>query len=303
MHVVVTGGTGLIGRALIPALLARGDRVTVFTRSPERARRLLGPGVHPLRWPERDPAAPWQGVLRAADAVVHLAGATLNARWTPAYKKAIVASRVETTEQLVSALCESDRRPHTLVSGSAIGYYGAGEDWVDESSPAGGDFLAGVCRAWEQAAAPAVGAGIRTVLLRTGVVLTPEGGALAKMLPAFRLFVGGPLGTGRQWVSWIHIADLVRLIVFALDRDELSGPLNGTAPEPVRMAEFACEVGRVLRRPSLLRVPAFALRLLLGEMATVVLTGQRVRPSAALNAGFDFTHPTLPGALQDLLRR
>lgn len=303
MRVTVTGATGLIGRALLPALRARGDEVTALSRDPARAGDLLGVPV--VAWePMEEPAPP--GALAGRDAVVHLAGESIAQRWSLRARRAIRESRRLGTRNLVEGLGEvpAPQRPSVLVSGSAVGYYGPrGEEPVDEEAPPGGDFLAAVCLAWEQEAHRAQEQGLRVVRLRTGVVLDPAGGALQRMLPPFRLGLGGPIGSGRQYVSWIHPRDLVALILLALDRPELRGALNGTAPEPVTNRELARGLGRVLHRPALTPVPGLALRGLYGQMATMLTSGVRALPARALVLGFSFEHPELDGALADLLGR
>lgn len=303
MHLVITGGTGLIGRHLIEALLRDGHTITLLTRSPTCAEQLFQGKTRNVPWPEIHDNDPWPNHIAAADGVVHLAGATLNRRWSPEYKQEIRRSRVEPTRALTSAMIEASDRPRVLVSGSAIGFYGPGDDWVDENSPKGNDFLADVVHAWESEAARAQDAGIRTVYLRTGLVLSEDGGALARMVLPFRLFVGGPLGSGDQWLSWIHRDDLIGLIRTILEREDIAGPVNGTAPHPVRMREFARTLGRVMHRPARFRVPGALLRLVLGEMADLVLTGQRVRPAAALRMGYTYRFEHLEPALQDLLAK
>jgi uncharacterized protein (TIGR01777 family) len=298
MNVFVTGATGLIGRALCEALVRRGDAVTALSRSPDRARLAL-PGARVVAGDPTSPG-PWQEELAQADACVNLAGEPLDARWTPARKEGFRASRVDATG-LVAAVVAAGG-PGVLVSASAVGYYGdRGEEILDERSGPGADFLAGLCVAWEAAAAPAA-ARARVVLLRTGLVLARDGGALPRMVAPFRLFAGGPLGDGRFWQSWIHLGDLVGLVLLALEDPRATGPLDATAPEPVRNRDLARAIGRVLSRPSFLPAPAFAIRAALGELADVVLSSQRVLPAKALALGYRFAFPALEAALSDLLR-
>jgi uncharacterized protein (TIGR01777 family) len=244
----------------------------------------------------------WQQVLVGCEGVVNLAGEPIaEARWTPEQKQTILNSRVVTTQNLVEAMRQADPHPRVLVNASAIGFYGTSEvATFDESSSSGDDFLAQVCQQWEAAAKAAESRGTRVVILRLGIVLGP-GGALAKMLPPFRMFAGGPIGTGRQWFSWIHRDDVVDLIVTALTDSSWQGIYNATAPHPVRMTELCKQLGRVLNRPSWLPVPSFALEALLGEGAKVVLEGQRVLPSQTLAAGFKYEYPDLPQALEQVL--
>ena len=295
MRVTVTGATGLIGRRLVTALQERGDEVTVLSRRPEEAERMLG--VHAVSWqPETEPA-PVDG-LAHRDGVVHLAGEPIAQRWTTESKKRIRSSREVGTTRLVEGLERAEPRPRVLVSASAVGYYGAGgAERLDEDASPGPGFLADVCDAWERAAASAGKLDIRVVMLRTGVLLDRADGALARMLPPFRLGVGGPVAGGHQYISWIAPDDLVRLYLAALDSPEWSGPVNATAPEPVTNRQFAGALGRVLHRPALLPIPAFALRGLYGEMASVVTTGQRALPVRALERAFEFRHTTVDGAL------
>lgn len=294
MRLLVTGGTGFIGRALIPALLDKGWSVTVLTRDAEQARRLLPESAEVLT------ALPDTGYF---DAVINLAGENLSARrWNTAFKQRIVASRLETTQALLAWIQQQKSPPRVLLSGSAVGFYGdRGDQVLDESSPAGSEeeFSVSLCQQWEQLALQAESLGLRVCLLRTGIVLG-QGGALAQLLPPFKLGLGGPVGSGRQWMPWIHLQDEVRAIVFLLEHGELSGPFNLTAPAPARNAAFARALGRALRRPALLPMPGFALKLAMGEMAELVLGGQKVKPVKLLQAGFEFQYPQLEQALKDL---
>lgn len=294
-RITVTGATGLIGARVVAALQERGDEVTVLSRSPEHAQRL--PGVEAVGWDPATEPAPAQG-LAGRDGVVHLAGEPIAQRWTSASKDRIRSSRALGTTRLVEGLEQSEPRPRVLVSASAVGYYGArGDEQLDEQAPPGSGFLANVCEAWERAAAEATRVGIRAVSLRTGVLVDRADGALARMLPAFKLGVGGPVAGGNQYISWIDPDDLVRLYLAALDDPTWSGPVNATAPEPVTNREFAHTLGRVLHRPAALPIPGFALRTLYGEMASVVTTGQRALPVRALERGFEFRQPAIEGAL------
>ena len=299
MRITVTGATGLIGTKLVAALRERGDEVTVLSRRPEDARRLLG--VDAVGWhPESEPAP--VDALAGRDGVVHLAGEPIAQRWTQESKERIRSSRELGTTRLIEGLQQSRARPRVLVTASAVGYYGArGDEHLDEDAPPGTGFLASVCVAWEQAAAAAASLGMRTVTLRTGVLLDRADGALARMLPPFRLGVGGPVAGGHQYISWIAPHDLVRLYLAALDEPAWTGPVNATAPEPVTNREFARALGRVLHRPALLPIPAFALRGLYGAMASVVTTGQRALPDRALERGFEFRHTAIDGALRAAL--
>ncbi len=298
MNVFVTGATGLIGRALTGALLARGDRVTAHVRSARGAARLPA-GVRAVEGDLEGPGR-WEEELAGCDACVHLAGEPVEGRWTPEKKRRIRDSRVRSTER-VAAVVQAGG-PGVLVSGSAVGFYGdRGDEVLDESSAPGDGFLAEVCRAWEEAAAPAA-ARARLVLLRTGIVLARDGGALPRMVQPFRLLAGGPLGRGDFWQPWIHLADEVGIVLLALSDGRARGPLDATAPAPALNRDLARAIGRALHRPALLRTPAPALRLALGEMADVVLASQRVMPRRAQALGYRFRFPTLEAALEDLLR-
>ncbi len=299
-RVLITGATGLIGPQLVDALRSGGAQVSVLTRDPERAKEKLG-DVEAAHWDLLSEAAP-AAALSGCDAVVHLAGEPVAQRWSPKVKQAIRISRVTGTRNLIEGLRAAEPRPRTLLSSSAIGYYGAhGVEPLDEEAPPGDDFLAQVCVEWEAEAARATELGLRVIQLRTGVVLDSSGGALSKMLPPFRLGVGGPVAGGRQYISWIHTADLVGIMLAALADERWSGPVNGTAPEPLPNRDFSQVLGRVLKRPALLPVPGLALQLLYGEMAEIVTTGARVVPAKPLVLGYEFEHPQLEEALRSAL--
>ncbi len=305
MRVAVTGATGLIGRALVKALQGRGDEVVALSRDPGRARQALGDGVEAHAWPNPTGAPPPEAALAGADAVVHLLGEPVAQRWTAQAKESIRGSRTDGTRSLVQGLLAlaPDQRPGTLVSQSASGFYGPhGDEQLTEDAPAGADFLASVVVGWEGEAMRAA-SDLRVALTRTGVVLSPEGGALAKMLPFFRLGIGGPVAGGRQYVPWIHLDDVVGAMLFCLDDAQAAGPVNLAAPSPVTNAELSRTLGRVLKRPAVLPVPAIALKLLYGEMAEIVVTGQRAVPARLLQLGYGFRHPDLEAALRDVLGR
>ncbi len=299
MHVCVTGATGFIGRALVPALQRGGHTVVAWARSDARAR--LGADIETVT--AASGLAGMTAALERCDAVVNLAGEPLlGRRWTAARRATLRGSRVGLTAALVRALEAARTRPRVLVSGSAVGYYGDRRDEIlTEDSTRGSGFLADLCRDWEDEARKAEALGVRVVLLRTGVVLGRDGGALAQMLPPFRLGVGGPIGSGRQYLPWIHLHDLVAIVVAALTDDRMRGPVNGVGPEPVTSRDFARALGRALRRPAILPTPALALRVIFGQAAEVMLASQRVVPAALERLSFSFAFPTLDAALADAL--
>ena len=304
MRVAVTGATGVIGRHAIDAILQRGDQVIALTRDPDQARGKLGGRVDAQAWADPKHSPPPSDALEQADAVLHLLGEPIAQRWSDDAKREIRDSRVLSTRALVAAIAAlpEDRRPRVLVSQSATGYYGPrGDEPVDESAGAGDDFLAGVTVEWEREAGQAASAGVRVATTRTGVVLSSQGGALEKMLPPFKLGVGGPVAGGRQYVPWIHLDDVVAAMLRCLDDDAATGPVNLTAPNPVTNAELSKTLGRVLHRPAVLPVPGLALKALYGEMATIVLTGQRAVPARLGELGYQFRHPQLEAALRDVL--
>jgi uncharacterized protein (TIGR01777 family) len=302
-HIVITGGTGFIGRALCTSLLQRGDHVTVLTRRPASSQG-LGPAQTVVEW-DGCQTGVWEQSLEGADAVINLAGAPIaDARWTDARKRNLTDSRVLTTRLLVAAMSRRSSKPRTLISASGIGYYGASDDRVlDEGTGRGQGFLADLCLEWEAEALRAAEFGTRVVLLRTGMVLEQDGGALPRMLLPFRLFAGGPIMPGTQWISWIHRRDHIGLIEWALGTATVSGPINAVAPEPVKMKMFCEILGRVLHRPSWLPVPSVAMNILLGELGTLMTTGQRVIPAKAIAGGYRFQYPTLEPALRAILAR
>lgn len=296
MRVFVTGGTGLVGRRVVARLRERGDEVLVLSRS------AIGRGVV-----AGDPtvAGPWLDELKGSDAVVHLAGESIAGhRWSRAFKQKVLDSRVESTSLIAKSVANPPTR--VFVSASAVGYYGMFEDnpteFVETDLPGSG-FLADVCVAWEAATAPAVAAGVRVAVVRVGLVLADDGGALPTLARPFKWFLGGPVATGLQWVSWIHVDDLAGLFVLALDRPDASGPINGTAPEPVTNWGFSRSVAGLLGRPCRLRVPKLAMRLGMGAMAELATHGQRVIPARAKELGYEFRYPLLEPALRQALKR
>jgi uncharacterized protein len=301
MRVLVTGASGMIGSSVCDALLARGDEVVGLTRNPERARS-TNPTViwHPWNSTlERPPADALVGV----DGVINVIGESINQRWTEDAKRRIRASRIQATHNLVQAISTAERRPRALVSQSAVGYYGdRGDAVVDEDTPAGSSFDAEVCADWEAAAREAENAGLRVALTRSAPVLDKRGGLLKQMLLPFKLGIGGPIAGGNQYLPWIHTDDEVRILLWALDDERVSGAINSTAPEPVTNREFARSLGRVLSRPAVVPVPKLALAVLFGgELAEVVSGGQRAIPRRALDLGFEFRYPALEPALRAAL--
>ncbi|UBF27802.1 TIGR01777 family oxidoreductase [Kovacikia minuta CCNUW1] len=304
MKIAITGATGFVGSRLVERLQAEGHQAIALTRSPVRAQRILPKSAFPnLEIVAYTPteSGDWQQVIAGCDGVVNLAGEPISERWTAEHKQKILSSRRLGTQKIVEAIAQANPKPSVLVSSSAIGYYGTSETTTfDETSPSGNDFLAQVCQEWEAEAEKVKAFGVRLVILRTGIVLG-MGGALAKMLPPFKLFAGGPIGTGRQWFSWIHREDLVNLILQALTQPGMEGTFNATAPNPVRMAEFCSTMGDVLHRPSWLPVPGFALEALLGDGAQVVLEGQQVLPKRTQSTGFQYQYATVKQALEEVL--
>lgn len=301
MKIVAIGATGFVGRRLVETL-GSDHEITVVSRNPDKTKSRIRNEVQFVRW---DPGAePFpDGVLDGADGVVNLAGDNVaDGRWNAAKKKRMADSRLDTTSKLADAITAADPRPPVLINASAIGFYGSrGDEELDENSAPGSGFLADLCVRWEGATQKAADAGVRTVLLRVGIVLGQGGGALAKMLFPFRLGLGGALGNGRQWMSWIHIDDMVGLILHALENPSVEGPVNSTAPHPVTNRDFSKTLGKVLRRPAFLPAPGFALRLAVGEFAEVLLEGQKVLPRQAETSGYQFRFRELEPALLDVL--
>jgi uncharacterized protein (TIGR01777 family) len=301
MKVIITGGTGLIGRALAADLASDGHQIIVLSRTPERASG-LPEGVRVERW-DASTANGWSPLAEGADAIVNLAGESIAAgRWTEERKRLIRESRLNAGRAVVQAVELVTQKPRVVIQASGVGYYGPhGDQEVSEEAPPGNDFLASVAREWEASTVPVKDMGVRQASIRTGVVLSAKGGALVRMLLPFRFFVGGPLGNGRQWMPWIHLADEVAAIRFLIEKEEASGPFNLTAPNPLTNADFSRAVGRVMGRPALVPAPGLAMRLAFGEMATLLLDGQRAIPRRLLDLGFAFRFPHAQAALQDLL--
>lgn len=300
-RIIVTGGTGLVGKALCRALLERGDRIHLFARNPDKAKYLFPEAERVSIWAP-GLAGEWQHAFSEADAVVHLAGESVGAqRWTENYKQRIHDSRIRGTRELVDAMRRSDPRPACFIAASAVGYYGDTKDRLtDENAPAGQGFLAKLCESWERLAAKASDYGIRTAIPRLGVVLDRNEGALPRMAKPFLWHVGGPLGTGRQYLPWIHLEDLIRILLLALDSEAVQGVFNAVAPEAVTNRVFSTTLAESLGRSSLLPVPGFILRLALGEFADTLVQGQRLEPAILSRWGFTFHYPTLTQALQSM---
>jgi len=304
MKVAISGATGFVGSRLVEQLHKDGHRVLVLTRNIAHAQKVFPKkafsNVEIVAYTPTV-SGTWQEAIASCDGVVNLTGEPIGeGRWTPERKQEILNSRKLTTQKIVEAIAKADPQPS--VNASAIGYYGTSETATfDETSPSGNDFLAQVCQAWEAEATKVTQAGVRLVILRFGIVLG-LGGALGKMITPFKLFAGGPIGSGKQWFSWIHIDDLVNLIIQALTKPEMSGVYNATAPHPVRMSELSTTMGKVMHRPSWLPVPDFAIEALLGEGAVVVLEGQQVLPKRTLESGFEFQYPDLQPALETILK-
>ena len=304
MRVVVAGGSGLIGRKLLSRLLRAHYEVTLLTRTPERVQNIF-PSARVEFWDTKTDKE-LTGVFEGADAIINLTGESIaGKRWTPAQKQRILSSRISSTRAIVAAMNQAKQKPSVLLNASAVGYYGnVPEAEVTEHHPKGKGFLADVCEQWESEALNAHDLGVRVVLLRTGIVLDKNGGALQKLLLPFRLFVGGPMGSGRQWLPWIHLQDEVNAILFAMENERMSGPVNLSAPEPVRMMDFCKVLGKILHRPSWFSMPAFVLKIALGEMAEPLLCdGQRIIPKKLTDAGFKFQFPNLENALSDILHQ
>jgi uncharacterized protein (TIGR01777 family) len=302
MHVIISGGTGLIGSALVKSLIHDGHRVTVLSRSPEHKQEWGSDKVQIVGWDART-AEGWGHLVDGADAIVNLAGSGISdGRWTASRKRLIQESRVNAGRAIIEAIRAASQKPKVLLQSSAVGYYGPGGNQIitEDKSP-GSDFLAHVCFEWEASTAAAKQLGVRRPVLRTGVVLSSKGGALPKMRLPFQFFIGGPLGSGKQYFPWIHIDDEVRAIRFLIEHEQADGPYNLTAPNPPTNAEFSRDLGKAMGRPSLMPVPGLALKTLFGEMSTVLLDGQRAVPQRLQSAGFNFNYVDAVAAIQDIL--
>ena len=300
--VIITGATGLIGKKLAEVLIRRGDNVIIFSRNIDKAKLVFPKAKDFVQWDYNKPEL-WQSEIDGSDTVIHLAGINLfDRRWNENFKRKVFESRKISTHNLVEAIGLCTNKPEVFVSASGIGYYGdCGDTLLSEDSYAGKDFLADVCKVWESEAALVEIFNVRTVQIRTGLVLSTEDGALKQMLTPFKLFVGGYLGNGKQWASWLHIDDIVRIYIHAIDNSNLSGAVNAASPNPVRMKEFAKTLGKVLSRPALFPVPKFALKIAVGEAADVVVASQKIDVKKLLDSGYKFRFTELKNALSDLL--
>jgi uncharacterized protein (TIGR01777 family) len=300
MDILITGGTGFVGSHLTSRLVREGHRVTIITRTVKETGQTSS-GVSHL---QADPTqkGPWQDKVKDFDAIVNLAGASIFSKWTDDYKKLIRESRMRTTQNIVEGIPSNPDHPMTLFSTSAVGYYGFhGDEELAEDSPPGNDFLARLAVEWEAEALKAGEKGSRVVITRFGIVLGEKGGALGQMVPLFKKFIGGPIGSGRQWFSWVHIKDLAEAFLFLMKHPEVSGPANLCAPHPVRNKDLAKALGRVLHRPSFMPAPGFMIKLVLGEFGSIILEGQRVIPRKLLTSGFIFQYPEIEKALLDIV--
>jgi hypothetical protein len=302
MKFLITGGTGFVGRQLSSRLIKDRHECTILTRKPKKSDE-APTGISFL---QGDPTerGNWQEMIQKNDAVINLAGASIFRRWTQEQKKAILESRVKTTSHIMEGIPSQGKKPFILFSASAVGYYGfCGDEKLNESSPPGDDFLAWVTQDWEKEAFGAEKKGVRVIITRFGIVLGEKGGALGQMIPLFKKFMGGPIGNGKQWFSWIHIKDLCEAFIFLINHPRLSGPVNVCSPHPVRNKDLAKSLGKVLKRPSFVPAPGFLVKLVLGEFGTVVLKGQRVIPEKLINQDFKFQYPNIDKALEDIMTK
>jgi uncharacterized protein (TIGR01777 family) len=303
MKIIITGATGLIGKSLCENLVNRGEEITVFTRNIIKAKQSLNGIKNFVEWDYMNPNK-WKDEICGKNAVVHLAGTNLFVRrWDKNFKNDILKSREISTKNLAEAICQCENKPASFIVASGINYYGeCGENTINESNKSGNDFLSRVCKAWEDQAEKVKSCGIRQVSVRTGIVLSTEEGALKQMLLPFKLFVGGPIGNGKQWFPWIHIDDLVNIYIYSLDNQKINGAVNGVSPDLVRMSDFANTFGKILRRPSLLKVPSFVLKIAIGEFAEPITMSIKAIPEKLEQNNFTFKYPKLNSALKDLLK-
>jgi uncharacterized protein len=301
--IVITGASGLIGTNLTRALISRGDKVYVFTRNTDKAKNIIHGVSEYIKWDYNKPGE-WTEHLNGKDAVIHLAGANISGkRWSANYKEIILRSRELSTRNLANAISSLHEKPEAFICASGVNYYGdSGDKSLTEKEEPGNDFLANVCKIWESEAKKVEKAGVRRISVRTGVVLTPEEGALKKMLITFKLFIGGPLGSGDQWFPWVHLDDIVNIYTYLLDNNNLSGAFNASSPNPVTMNEFAKTLGKIMKRPSFFKVPKFALKLAAGEVADIITASLKVVPERLLDHEYKFKFMNLKGALADLFK-
>ena len=302
--IIVTGATGLIGRKLCSKLLEQGNEITIFTRNPEAAKKAMKDAKKYVKWNYNNPEE-WKDYLNETDSVIHLAGTNLGAkRWNYDFKKELYNSRIESTRQLVNTIKNCEDKPKSFITASAVGFYGErGEEVLIEKNIPGKNFLSNLCSGWEKEAEKIEDQNVRRVSLRIGLTLSNEGGVLRKFLPPFKIFMGGPLGNGKQWFPWIHIEDLINILIHTIKTESLQGPVNVASPEIVRMKEFAKTLGKILKRPSLLPVPNFAIRIAAGELGKYAVMSQRASVEKILNAGYKFKFEKLEDALRDLLKK
>lgn len=299
--IVITGATGLIGKRITDKLIQRGDEVTIFTRSVDKAKQIIPGAAEYVNWnlEQND----WESHIVGKDAVIHLAGENvMGKRWNEEHKKNIFNSRIDTTRALVKAIENAADKPKVFIAASAVGFYGSSEQPVTEESLSGKDFLAGVVKAWEEETKKVDLLKVRRVNVRTGIVLDKNKGALAQMITPFKYFIGGPLGTGKQWFPWIHIDDAIGIFLYSLDNANVNGVLNAASPNHVRMNEFCKTLGSVMHRPSLFKVPAFVLKLIFGEAVAVLLQGAKVIPKRTIEYGYKFRFENAEQALKNLLK-
>jgi hypothetical protein len=303
MKIIITGATGLIGKSLCENLINRGDEITIFTRNIEKAKESLTGIKNFVEWDYTKPDK-WENEICGKNAVIHLAGTNLFAkRWNKNFKNEILKSREISTKNLAEAICQCENKPASLIVASGINYYGdCGEKTINESNNAGDDFLSQVCKVWEEQATKVESCSVRHVSIRTGIVLSTKEGALKQMLLPFKLFIGGPLGNGKQWFPWIHLEDLVNAYIYSLDNEKIKGAVNGVSPDLVRMSDFTNTLGKILRRPSFLKVPSFVLKLAIGEFAESITMSLKALPKKLEQNNFKFRYSNLYSALKDLLK-
>ena len=302
--IIVTGATGLIGRKICSKLLEQGNEITIFTRNPEAAKKVMIGAKKYVKWNYNKPEE-WKDYLNETDSVIHLAGTNLGSkRWNYEFKKELFNSRIESTRQLVNTIRNCGNKPISFITASAVGFYGdRGDEVLIEKSNPGKDFLSNLCSEWEKEAEKIEDQNVRRVSLRIGLTLSNEGGVLKKFLPPFKIFLGGPLGNGKQWFPWIHIEDLINILIHTIKTESLQGPLNIASPGIVRMNDFATSLGKVLQRPSFFQVPKFILKIAVGEFANAIVSGQKVSVTKLLNSGYEFKFADLENALKNLLEK